>query len=205
MSGRWARSPAPEAASERILAAAAELFAEAGVGATGMGCIARRAGCSRGTLYRYFPDRETLWRAYVERSARRIGAELGLTPTPDAGLLRARLAQGVLAVLRAVRSDPGMSAWFDPAVAGDAVRLAQATHTIEALARNHLRRVLSVPDAEDAVDRAARWLVRVIVSFLVLPGADADEERHLLEAFALAAPVFDASDSTARAGAARRT
>jgi len=36
---------------------------------------------------------------------------------------------------------------------------------------------------------AARWVVRVILSFLANPGEDADEERALIERFV--APVLD--------------
>ncbi|HPY25671.1 MAG TPA: helix-turn-helix domain-containing protein, partial [Mycobacterium sp.] len=43
--------------SARILHAAGELFAERGVDAVEMQDIARAAGCSRATLYRYFENR----------------------------------------------------------------------------------------------------------------------------------------------------
>ena len=39
-----------------ILDAAAALFAERGVNAVGMGEVARAAGCSRATLYRWFAE-----------------------------------------------------------------------------------------------------------------------------------------------------
>jgi len=41
---------------DRILDAAGELFAARGVSAVEMTDIARAAGCSRATLYRYFED-----------------------------------------------------------------------------------------------------------------------------------------------------
>ncbi|MFC7500779.1 helix-turn-helix domain-containing protein, partial [Nocardioides sp. GCM10030258] len=51
----WVDRRAP--AVERILDAAGGLFAERGVDVVAMSDIATAAGCSRATLYRYFPDR----------------------------------------------------------------------------------------------------------------------------------------------------
>ena len=51
---------------ERILAAAAEAFAEGGLAAT-MDEIARRAGVGVGTVYRRFPDKELLIEALFEQ------------------------------------------------------------------------------------------------------------------------------------------
>ncbi|MDQ1319611.1 MAG: hypothetical protein QG655_854, partial [Actinomycetota bacterium] len=60
--------------SARILHAAGELFAERGVDAVEMQDIARAAGCSRATLYRYFENRAALHGAFVHREARAVAA-----------------------------------------------------------------------------------------------------------------------------------
>jgi AcrR family transcriptional regulator len=145
---------------EEILDAAARLFAERGVNAVGMGEVARAAGCSRATLYRYFADRHELHRAFVHREAHRIGA---LIPTGDP-------AEAVLAAVREVRARPELLAWFGAADAGTTAELAQSRAVIEALA--------GVGD-----EAAARWLVRVVVSLLIVPGRDDAEERELVERF----------------------
>ncbi|GAA1124354.1 helix-turn-helix domain-containing protein [Nocardioides aquiterrae] len=147
---------------ERILDAAAALFAERGVNAVGMGEVARAAGCSRATLYRYFPDRHALHVAFVHREARRIGA---LVPRDD-------LASAVLAAVREVRARPELLAWFSAADAGTTAALAQSSEVVEALG------LTMVGD-----EPAARWLVRVIVSLLIVPGRDEAEERELVERF----------------------
>lgn len=150
-----------------ILDAAAGLFAEHGVDAVGMGEVARAAGCSRATLYRYFADRHELHLAFVHREARRIGALVA--PETD-------LADAVLAAVRHVRAKPELVAWFGAADAGTTAELAQSSEVIEALGLS------AVDDPE-----AARWLVRVIVSLLIVPGRDDAEERSLVERFVVPA------------------
>ena len=45
---------------------------------------------------------------------------------------------------------------------------------------------LGIPgDDAAAIDRRARWLVRVLTSLLLFPGRDADDERAMIEEFLL--------------------
>ncbi|HEX5004769.1 MAG TPA: TetR/AcrR family transcriptional regulator [Gemmatimonadales bacterium] len=60
---RWQRRP--EARPAEIIAAAAEVFATAGFARTKLDDVARRAKVSKGTLYRYFDSKETLFREMV--------------------------------------------------------------------------------------------------------------------------------------------
>lgn len=60
---RWQRRP--EARPEEILCAALEVFGELGFARTRLDDIARRAGISKGTLYLYFDNKESLFRAMV--------------------------------------------------------------------------------------------------------------------------------------------
>jgi AcrR family transcriptional regulator len=150
--------------AERILDAAAELFARHGVKAVGMGQIAGGAGCSRATLYRYFEDRHALHLAFVRREARRIGA-LVAAESDD-------LADAVLAAVRHVRAAPELLAWFGSADAATTAELAQSDEVIEGLG------LRAVGDTD-----AARWLVRVIVSLLIVPGRDDAEERTIVERY----------------------
>ena len=167
-------------AAEKILDAAGELFADSahnggGIGAVAMGDVAKAAGCSRATLYRYFADRHELHVAYVHREARRVG---GLVAA-DAARVRdpqQQLVTVVLSSLRRVREAPALSAWFSGGDAAATAELAQSSAVIEALG-----------DGVGADPLAARWLVRVIVSFLIAPGRDAAEERELVERFVVPA------------------
>ncbi|WP_436701484.1 TetR/AcrR family transcriptional regulator [Nocardioides sp. BYT-33-1] len=191
----WVDRRAP--AVERILDAAGALFAEHGVDGVAMGEIAAAAGCSRATLYRYFPDRPALQLAFVQREAIRVGAlvvaDLNELDGPDGtdgpggragpdgpdgpGPAGRLVTEAVLSALRHVRRAPTLAAWFRETDAGRAADLAHGSEVIEALGLT----VTSDPDA-------ARWLVRVIVSLLTVPGGDAAEERRLVERFV--APVI---------------
>lgn len=152
-------------AVERILDAAGELFAERGVDAVSMARIAAGAGCSRATLYRYFPDRPSLQLAFVQREAVQVGALVAAERPAD-------LTDAVLAALRHVRAHPALLAWFGDRDAAHTADLAQGSEVVEAIGLSR------VADAD-----SARWLVRVIVSLLTVPGADEAEERRLVERF----------------------
>jgi AcrR family transcriptional regulator len=73
---------------EKLLAAAAELFASSGVEVS-LDAVAQRAGVGIGTLYRHFPTREALveaaYRNEVERLCEAAG-ELQRTHPPDVAL-----------------------------------------------------------------------------------------------------------------------
>lgn len=50
-----------------ILTAALRLFSHRGYGATSVNDIAREAGVSKGNVYHHFPDKETIFRALLDR------------------------------------------------------------------------------------------------------------------------------------------
>ncbi|SOC49844.1 transcriptional regulator, TetR family [Blastococcus aggregatus] len=59
--------PASRPARERLLAAAAELFYGAGIAATGVDAVLRRAGVSPATMYAHFAGKDALVAAYLEQ------------------------------------------------------------------------------------------------------------------------------------------
>lgn len=182
MSRVWGREEQPELAVARILDAAGRAFAELGVSCAGMGEIARVAGCSRGTLYRYFPRRHALHLAYVERAARRIAARVR-TAAEDRADPGERLAEAVLAALREVRADPGVAAWFEPGASGMAARMSRSSEVVATVTGRFAAELLG-GRARDAEGRLlARWIVRVIVSLLTLPEESEIEERALVQRF----------------------
>lgn len=94
--GRW-----EPGARERLVAAAVDLFAEQGYDATTVTQIAERAGVTKSTFFRYFPDKRELLVAGQETLSRLLAE--GIAEAPDgatpleavaAGLERAATAMG---------------------------------------------------------------------------------------------------------------
>jgi len=164
-------------AAERILDAAADTFLRQGVAGTSMDDIARAAGCSRATVYRYFDDREALRIAFVHRETRRIGAEVEAA-VMGIGDPSRRVVEGVLLAVAAVRSQPTLLAWFASGSAEITREIVRDSPVIHVLAAG----MVGADDAPGRDDRA-RWLVRTVLSLLLIPGADATEERMLVERF----------------------
>lgn len=170
-----------EAAADRILDAAGELFAKQSAASVGMREIARAAGCSRATLYRYFENRDALRTAYVHREAhavhRRMVERLRGIDDP-----REKLLTAFLCALELVRASPELRSWF---VAGEAPVGAEIADRSDVITAMCSAFVVSLEPGDDAgtVDRKARWLVRVLTSLLIFPGRDAGDERSMVEQF----------------------
>ncbi|MGB9222654.1 TetR/AcrR family transcriptional regulator [Mycobacterium sp.] len=184
----WLAQRRGEVAADRILDAAEELFTEHDPASIGMNEIARAAGCSRATLYRYFENREALRAAYVHRETYRLGREL-MKQTGRIDDPHERLIASIIATLRMVRESPAMSSWFGSTRLPIGGELAGQSEVITALAAGFLNSL--GPDDPAAVERRARWAVRVIISLLMFPGRDDADERGMIEEFVVptVAPV----------------
>jgi len=79
--------PRSAQAHEKVLEAAIELFAERGIDATSMDAIAESSGVSKATIYKHWPDKDTL---ALEVLAHLFGLDEKL-PVFDSGNLRADL------------------------------------------------------------------------------------------------------------------
>ncbi len=205
MSPDWGREERPDRAVDRILDAADRAFAELGVSAAGMAEIARAAGCSRGTLYRYFKNRHELHRAYVKRVGLAIA---GRVRDRTAGIEdpTKRIVAYVLYAVREVRRNPGTAAWFADGASGLGARMSQTPEVIGTLTASLGPGPLG-PGAARAGGRAARrlrtrWLVRVIVSLLADPAGSAAEERALVERFVAPGLLLDVRSRAQATGAA---
>ncbi|WP_373194400.1 TetR/AcrR family transcriptional regulator, partial [Mycobacterium marinum] len=107
----WLAAHRSEVAADRILDAAERLYTEHDPASIGMNEIARAAGCSRATLYRYFESREALRTAYVHRETLRLGREI-MQQIGDIDDPRDQLITSITATLRMVRQRPALAAWF---------------------------------------------------------------------------------------------
>jgi AcrR family transcriptional regulator len=189
----WLSERRIEVAADRILDAAEELFTRQDPGSVGMNEIAKAAGCSRATLYRYFENREALRTAYVNRETYRlfdvIKEKIGGITQP-----RERLSAGIVTTLRLVRQSPALSSWFaitQPPIGGE---LAEQSEVITALAAAFVNS-LGADDDQSVAESRARWLVRVITSLLIFPGRDAADEQAMIEEFVV--PIVMPVEQTA--------
>jgi AcrR family transcriptional regulator len=182
----WLAEHRTEAAADRILDAAERLFTTHDAAAVGMNEIAKAAGCSRATLYRYFENRDALYTAYVHRETHRVfrglAAQLDASAPPSTQLI-----EGIVASLQLVRESPALSSWFAPSQRPIGGELAERSEVIKALTEAYVAS-LGFTNAE----ATARWIVRVMISLLVFPGHDTADERRMLEQFVV--PALTSSD-----------
>lgn len=170
----WLAQARDELAVERILDAAATLFAEHGLDGPGMEEVARAAGCSRATLYRHVPNRRALQVAFARREAQRILA--AVTDRVRALSGDERTAEAVLACLDEVRSRPHLARWYAATGTPVLAEVLRDSGVVDALA------------ADGADPDRVRWLLRIVLSFLSDPAGPA-EERRLVRRFVGAMPA----------------
>jgi AcrR family transcriptional regulator len=176
----WLAATRTQVAADRILDAAEQLFTRRDPVSIGMNEIARAAGCSRATLYRYFENREVLRTAYVHREAYRLSREIKrrIDGVCDP---RERLIASIAVTLRMVRESPALASWFAvtrPPIGGE---IAGHSEVITALAAAFVNSLGAGDPA--TIERRARWVVRVITSLLMFPGQDGADERAMIEEF----------------------
>jgi len=206
-SARWGRIDEPDEAVARLLDAAGQVFLVKGVGAGSLADVAEAAGCARGTVYRYFGDRDGLRRAFVEREATRIGARVQAQVASHTDP-KVRLVESVLVAVAEVRSDPVLAAWFTEAAAASTARVAVQTIGVSRQAERFLRGLPHDPSTAARLRPglrpavAAEAIVRVILSLLSLPieagsrAAASRAERELVTA--LLVPAIFGEDQPAR-------
>ncbi|QXJ20520.1 TetR/AcrR family transcriptional regulator [Actinomadura graeca] len=93
-----------KAADDAVLDAARDCVLAVGVRRTTLTDIARRAGVSRMTLYRRWPDVRTIVADLMTREWVGIGA--AVRPPDDGGPVRPRLVEGLVAGVAAFRAHP---------------------------------------------------------------------------------------------------
>jgi AcrR family transcriptional regulator len=171
----WLNEERQEIAVARILEAAREVFLRDGIRGARMGKIAEAAGCSRATLYRYFPNKEAVLHAYMVRVAQDFGEVLddklrGLDSLSD------RIVEAVAVSVVAVSLKKDVAPFFSEEGLGLTAQLTSNTAAMrERLAgqiesESRSDRIQGRLRSEVSADDAAEWLTRVILSFSVLPG-----------------------------------
>jgi len=191
----------------RILEGALQAIAHHGLTKLGMNDVSEHAGVSRGTLYRYFPNRDVLLRSLAEferdRFQQRVGEALRSAP---AGAAQLRVAlQHVAryvgehpAIQRLIESEPAfvlryLRDQFPALCATTGVFFAPLVASAEPV-----RKGVATP--EQMVD----WLTRVMISAVLFPDQNPDRMASSLTAvFGLLAGPIPAARAVRRQPPAR--
>lgn len=179
-SSSWRRHIDVDHAVDELLDAAGRAFATFGVARATMVDVARVAGCSRATLYRYFPDQESLHLAFVHRATLRIANRLAADR--EAGMPDT-LVERIFAGIAYVRADPLLAVWFEPQNMAVPIAVSQSSTLLHALSVGLIGQLDEAPVERDELERRAEWMLRSIVMLLAMPGPDADAERRMIEQF----------------------
>ncbi|MCG8589052.1 MAG: TetR/AcrR family transcriptional regulator [Proteobacteria bacterium] len=169
----WRADPGTESwerVRDRILDATATCVERVGSARLRMEQVAREAGCSRATLYRYFADKEDLLVAQAVRRAGRLSerALAGLDPHLDP---RDRIVEGIVDTIAALRADP-RERGAGPQDRADSDRLVTGSATIHAavakMLEPHLEeaREMGVLRSDVSTAEAAEWLILVSLALV---------------------------------------
>lgn len=185
MSRKTRNTDDPELQEEAILSAAAQEFTEVGVRKASVDEIARRAEVSRSTLYRRFPNKESLLvavatRLYKDGMVQLEQAIVGLTP-PEA--IVEAFAVGAQLILK----DPLMHRLVVDDLEMKGITTSSVTSMfIDAVTARTVRTLRGIgavrpdPDLTDAVE----IIVRLVISQLEVPGSEEKQEPEYVRAFA---------------------
>lgn len=177
-----AERPGPEVPADvitsRVVAAALRAIARFGIAKLTVDDVAREAGLSRATLYRYFPGRAAILAAVVEFETDRVGRGLddalgGATTLAEAlagvAAFGARAFTGHEALQYLLATEPG-TVLPHLCFAGADTLLRVVAERIAP----HLCRFMGPPEAR----RTGEWLARIVLSYgLAPPSGSAGPER----------------------------
>ena len=139
-------SAGPEGIEERILAAAASCVRDYGIDRVTLAEIARRARLSRPTIYRRWPDTQSILAALLTRRVTGV-----LQDIPREGTDRAAIVQRVVAVAERLRDDDLMAAVLHSAPEMAMVYIAERLGTSQQILIDALAADLEVAQADGSV------------------------------------------------------
>jgi len=169
------------ATTKRMLDAAQMCFSSYGFQKTSMEDIAREAGVSRGSIYRHFPDKESLYGAVAADQARRYIEELRRRTAPLGSLTDQLVEAADLTVaflqdnpLNAAmqRTDP--DAFIHLLTTDSHDLLSMGVEAVIPLIEAAVERGEVRPDLD--VRRAAEWMTRIVFSLIVTPAVTFDRD-----------------------------
>jgi AcrR family transcriptional regulator len=166
---------------DRILEAAGEVMEAEGIDALRLERVARVAGCSRSSLYRYFDTKEALVVAVLERRvitmAQRMHIELeSISDAAD------RLIMGIVRAIELAQSDPQFTVLFSEPNSPTVIRIAGTA--LPQLLLPVIGMIIPLADGllpdDVPTEEAARWVVMIVVGLLTFDSGRAADREALV-------------------------
>ncbi|WP_067819487.1 TetR/AcrR family transcriptional regulator [Actinomadura kijaniata] len=184
LAGLLATAPDLDDLDARILDAALAEFETYGLRRVSVEDVARRAGVARTTIYRRFTNKEQLLQAVILREVRRFLTAIAEAtedlPTPEDAVV-----EGFVAGLRGARTHPLMTRVLESEPEAFLPQLTMNGGAVMLAARDILADQLRRFGNADDADTVAEVLLRLAVSFLLLPGGGLPlEDEASIRAFA---------------------
>ena len=185
----------PLPTEQRLLEATLVCLARHGIAKTTLDDVAREAGVSRATLYRYFPGKQALLSAAVTAEAARIAATVDA-----AGAQGHDLEDAVVAMMRTAAHELSRQAALQFALAHEPEQVLpylafEGGDAFLAAASGAFAPTLGRYLPAERAPRAAEWCARMVLTVLVPDGqaviADDDVVRDLVRQFVLPGLVPD--------------
>lgn len=181
--------------TERLLDAAASVFAELGIEQTRMGHVAERAGYARASLYRHFPTKDALVTAFAQRELERATQNVE-DRVKGQRVLGDRLVEAMALGIELMRETPAIRPFLAPETHGVTLSLSVRTPELGARLMTTLLTVVADHDGSEMLrpdlptDELLEWMVRLILSLGLAPGParTAPELREFLSR--LVRPAF---------------
>jgi AcrR family transcriptional regulator len=162
------------AAAERIYAAAADLIARDGLTAFDIETLAARVHCSRATIYRCAGGKNAIRDVVMARSGERIVDAVRAAVDGLSG--SRRIITAITVALAEIRTDPVGRLMIS------AIRdVRERTWLTESPTVARFATDINGLTDDDA--EAGQWILRVLLSLLYWPVANAEDERRMLERF----------------------
>jgi AcrR family transcriptional regulator len=174
----------------RVLDAALTCIGRVGLAKTTLDDVAREAGCARATVYRYFPGKQQLMRALVEREVAAFRQEL-LDAAHGAESLGEAVTTIITTAAGALLGHPALTsvAAYEPEVLLPYLAFERESAVLGAAAQ--LVAPAFAPFLPiDRARRLAEWVARITLSYLCCPSEhldvnDALQVRALVDDFVL--------------------
>jgi AcrR family transcriptional regulator len=163
---------------ERILDAAEQCLRHLGLRRLSMGDVATQAGLSRGSVYRYFPDRRTLVDAVLERTAQRF-VDASTVTVDRRRTLAGQVGEAAVFILEHRADDLTLRLPAEEESLFATLLTARIRGLVERWVEFWLPRIAEAErrgEVRRGIDRrqAAEWIVRLMLSFAIMPSATVD-------------------------------